>query len=69
MSYLPHCVIQCANYHDIPDSKGILQKYMPLLYLPVSKKTVVPDLSPISLSQPQNLCRRICRAKLREVLV
>ena len=47
----------------LPDIKGILQKYMPLLHQSVEMKTVVPDLPLISLSQPHYLCRSLCRAK------
>ena len=50
----------------LPDIKGILQKYMPLLHQSVTMKTVVPDLPLISFSQPHNLCRSQCRAKLRQ---
>ena len=50
----------------LPDVKDILQKYMPLLHQSVTMKTVVPDLPLISFSQPRNLCRSLCRAKLRQ---
>ena len=50
----------------LPDIKGILQWYMPLLHQSVTMKTVVPDLPPISFSQHHNLCRSLCRAKLRQ---
>ena len=39
---------------------------MPLLHQSVTMKTVVPDLPLISFSQPHNLCRSLCRAKLRQ---
>ena len=39
---------------------------MPLLHQSVTMKTDVPDLPHISFSQPHNLCRRLCRAKLRQ---
>ena len=45
---------------------GILQKYMPLLHQSVTMITVVPDLALISFSQSHNLCRSLCRAKLRQ---
>ena len=48
----------------LPDIKDILQRYMPLLHQSVTMKTVVPDLPLISFSQPHNLCRSLCRAKL-----
>ena len=55
------------QYHpSLPDIKGILQRYMPLLHQSVTMKTVVPDLPLISFSQPHNLCRSLCRAKLRQ---
>ena len=50
----------------LPDVKGILQRYMPLLHQSVTMKTVVPDLALISLSQPHNLCRSLCLDKLRQ---
>ena len=53
-------------YPGLPDIKGILQRYMPLLHQSVTMKTVVPDLPLISFSQPHNLCRSLCRAKLRQ---
>ena len=46
----------------LPDIKGILQKYMPLLHQSVAMKTVVPDLPIVSYSQPHNMCRSLCRA-------
>ena len=48
----------------LPDIKAILQKYLPSLHQSVERKTVVPDLPLISLSQPHFLCRSLCRAKL-----
>ena len=50
----------------LPDIKGILQRYMPLLHQSITMKTVVPDLPHISYSQTHNLCRSLCRAKLRQ---
>ena len=46
----------------LPDIEGILPKCMPLLHQSVTMKTAVPL---ISLSQPHNLCRSLCRDKLR----
>ena len=66
------CHITRPVYFDVqfhpglPDIKGSLQRYMPLLHQSVTMKTVVPDLPLISFSQPHNLCRRLCRAKLRQ---
>ena len=51
--------------HDVND---ILQKYMPLLHQSVTMKTVVPDLPLIRSSQPHNMCRSPCRAKLRQTV-
>ena len=39
---------------------------MVLLHQSATMKTVVPDLPLISFSQPHNLCRSLCRAKLRQ---
>ena len=50
----------------LPDIKGILQRYMPLLHQSVTMKTAVPDLTLISISQPHNLCRSLCRGRLRQ---
>ena len=56
-----------VQFHPgLPDMKGILRKYMPLLHQSVTIKTAVPDLPLISLRQPRNLCRSLCRAKLRQ---
>ena len=56
-----------VQFHPgLPDIKSILQRYMPLLHQSDTMKTVVPDLPLISFSQPQNLCRSLCRAKLRQ---
>ena len=62
-----HPVYFNVQFHPgLPDIKGILQRYMPLLHQSVTMKTVVPDLPLISFSQPHNLCRSLCRAKLRQ---
>ena len=50
----------------LPNIRGISQLYMSLLLQSVSMKTVVPDLPHISFSQSRNLCRSLCRAKLRQ---
>ena len=56
-----------VQFHPgLSDIKGILQKYMPLLHQSFTMKTVVPDLPLISFSQPHNLCRSPCRAKLHQ---
>ena len=56
-----------VQFHPgLPDIKGILQRYMPLMHQFVTMKTVVPDLPLITFSQPHNLCRSLCRAKLRQ---
>ena len=56
-----------VQFHPgLPDIKGILQRYMPLLHQSVTMKTVVPDQPLISFGQPHNLCRSLCRAKLRQ---
>ena len=55
-----------------PSSKAVwhtLQRYMPLLHQSVTMKTVAPDLPLISFSQPHNLCRSLCRAKLRQTAI
>ena len=39
---------------------------MPLLHQFVTMKTVVPDLPITSFKQTHNLCRSLCRAKLRQ---
>ena len=51
----------------LPDIKGIVQRHMPLLHQSVTMKTVVPNLPVISFSQPHNLCRSLCRSKLRQI--
>ena len=56
-----------VQFHPgLPDIKGILQRYMPLLHQSFTMKTVIPDLPLISFYQPHNLCRSLCRAKLRQ---
>ena len=55
------------QFHSgLPDIKGILQKYMPLLHQSVTMTTVVPDIPIISFSQPPNLCHSLCRTKLHQ---
>ena len=44
MSSHSPCVLQCSVFPGLPDIKGILQRYMPLLHQSVTMKTVVPDL-------------------------
>ena len=56
-----------VQFHSgLPDMKSILQGYVPLLHQSVTMKTAVPDLPLISFSQPHDLCRSLCRAKLRQ---
>ena len=50
----------------LPDMKCILHRHMSLLHQSVTMKTVVPDLPHIRSCQPHNLCRSLCRAKLRQ---
>ena len=61
-----HVYFNVQFHPGLPAIKGILQRYMPLLHRSVTMKTVIPDLPLISLSQPHNLCRSLCRAKLRQ---
>ena len=58
--------INVQLHPGLPDMKGILQRYMPLLHQSVTIRTVVPDLPLISFSRPHNLCRSLCRAMLRQ---
>ena len=56
-----------VQFHPgLPDIKGILQRYVPLLHQSVTMKTVAHDLQLISFGQPHNLCCSLCRAKLRQ---
>ena len=68
MSYHSPCVLHCAVSPWFTDIKGILQRYMPFPHQSVTMKTVVPDQPLISFSQPHNLCRSRCRAKLRQAV-
>ena len=61
-----HVYFNVQFHPALPDIKGILQRYMPLLHQSVAMKTAVPDLPLISFSQPHNLYRSLCRAKLRQ---
>ena len=54
------------SHPGLPGIKGILQKYVSLLHQSVTMKTVIPEIPLISFSQPHNLCRSLCRAKLRQ---
>ena len=57
-----------VQFHSgLPDIKGILQKYVPLLHQSVTMKILVPDLPFISFGQPHNLCRSLCRTKLYQI--
>ena len=59
-----------VQFHPgLSNIRGISKQYMSLLLQSVSMKTVVPDLPHISLSQPRNMCRTLCRAKLRHTAV
>ena len=56
-----------VQFHpSLPDIKGILQRYMPLLHQSEKLKTAVPNIPIISFSQPSNLGSTLCRAKLRQ---
>ena len=56
-----------VQYHpSLPDIKGTLQKYMPLLHQSATMKSAVPRAPILCFSQPPNLGRTLCRAKLRE---
>lgn len=56
-----------VKYHpSLPDIRGILKRYMPLLHQSDIMKTAVPKLPTISFSQPPDLGRILCRAKLRQ---
>ena len=62
-----HPMYSSVQFHPgLPDMKGIIQKYMPSLHQSITMKTVVPDLPIISLSQPHNLCRSLCRVNIRQ---
>ena len=55
-----------VQFHPaLPDIKGIVNKYMPLLHQSNTMKTAVPRSPIMSFSQPPNLGRSLCRAKLR----
>ena len=60
--------INVLFHPGLPDIKGTLHMYMPLLHQSVTMKTVVPDLPLIGFSQPHNMCRSLCRAKLRQTV-
>ena len=60
--------INMQLHPGLPDIKGILQRYMPLLCQSVAMKTVVPDIPLISFSQPHNICRSLCRDKLHQTV-
>ena len=54
-----------VQFHPgLPDIIGILQMYMPFQHQSVTMKTIVPDVPLISFSQPHDMCRCLCRAKL-----
>ena len=61
-----HVYFNVQFHPGLPDIKGILQRYLPLLQQSVTMKTAVPDQPLISFSQPHNLYRSLCRAKLRQ---
>ncbi|KAJ8032026.1 hypothetical protein HOLleu_25430 [Holothuria leucospilota] len=54
-----------VQYHPaLPDIKGILTKFLPLLHQSDRLKLAVPAAPVMSFSQPPNLKRSLCRAKL-----
>ena len=56
-----------VQFHPgLPDIKGILQKYLPLLHQSETMKSAVPTTPVMSFSQPPNLGASLCRAKLRQ---
>ncbi|KAJ8039742.1 hypothetical protein HOLleu_13841 [Holothuria leucospilota] len=66
-SYSTRPVFFNVQFHpSLPDIRGILQRYMPLLHQSDTMKTAVPTLPIISFSQPPNLSKTLCRAKLRQ---
>ena len=62
----PRNVYFTADFHPgLPDIKGILQKFMPILHQSERMKNAVPQAPTISFRQPPSLGRTLCRAKLR----
>ena len=58
-----------VQFHSgLPDIKGILLRYLPLLHQSATMKTAVRALSLISFIQPRKLCGGLCRAMRRQTI-
>ena len=56
-----------VQYHpDLPDIKGTLNKFLPILYTSERMSMVFSRPPVVSFSQPRNLSQQLCRAKLQE---
>ena len=55
-----------VQYHPgLPDIKGTFKKFLSILYTS-ERMSMVFSRPPVSFSQPKNLSRQLCRAKLQE---
>ena len=56
-----------VQYHPgLPDIKGTLNKFLPILYTSERKSIVFSHHPVVSFSQRKNLSQQLCRAKLQE---
>ena len=56
-----------ADYHPgLPDIKGILTSYLPVLHESEKMRKVLPSAPTMSFRQPTSLKKSLCRAKLRQ---
>ena len=54
------------NNPGLPDIKGTLEKFLPILYTSERMSMVFSRPAVVSFSQPKNLFLQLCRAKLQE---
>ena len=63
----PKHIYFTVQYHPgLPDIKGILKKYLPLLHLSSRMREAVPELPIVSFRQPSNLKNLLVRAKVKD---
>ena len=56
-----------VQYHPgLPDIKGTLKKFLPILYTSERMSMVFSRPLVVSFSQPKNLSQQLCRDKLKE---
>ena len=64
---IDRAVYIAVQYHSgLPDIKGTLKKFLPILYTSERMSMVFSRPPVVSFSQPKNLSQQLCQAKLQE---